>query len=164
MSEDDLDDFPLDGSLWGEGQPCFGCGPDHPIGFQLTFEKHGDRVRTLFTPGEQYQGPPGIMHGGLVMTLGDELASWSLIGLKRKFGFTGRVECAIRSAVRIGTEVVGEGFVANDRGRIVGIGVELRQGDTLCFTGTYRFVVLDEQGAERLLGQPLPESWKRFSR
>lgn len=90
MTETKQDVERFDGSLWGEGQPCFGCGPDHPIGFQLQFERDGDVVRTRFTPGERYQGPPGIMHGGLVMTLGDELASWTLIGMKRKFGFTGR--------------------------------------------------------------------------
>ena len=28
----------MDGSIFGPGQPCFGCGPDHPIGMRLAFE------------------------------------------------------------------------------------------------------------------------------
>jgi len=35
---------------------------------------------------------------------------------------------------------------------------------TTTYTGELRFVLLDEKGAERMLGGPLPEAWKRFSR
>ena len=63
----------MDGHLFGEDQACFGCGPKHPFGFHLKFEREGDQILTRFLPGPQYQGPPGIMHGGLVMTLADEV-------------------------------------------------------------------------------------------
>ena len=36
---------------------------------------------TTFTPDDRYQGPPGIMHGGLVTTLADEVAAWAIIGV-----------------------------------------------------------------------------------
>ena len=97
----------LDGSIFGPGQPCFACSPDHPIGFRLAFEIEEDRVVTRFTPGEQYQGPPGIMHGGLVMTLADEVAAWSCVALLGKFGFTARVEGRLSKAARVGVEIVG---------------------------------------------------------
>ncbi|MFT3767835.1 MAG: hypothetical protein QM820_20485 [Minicystis sp.] len=63
---------PLDPHLFGSGQPCFGCSPEHPIGLRLAFTRRDDEVVTTFVPGEQYQGPPGLMHGGLVTTLADE--------------------------------------------------------------------------------------------
>ncbi|MEM9067374.1 MAG: PaaI family thioesterase [Myxococcota bacterium] len=154
----------LDGSLFGEGQPCFGCAPDHPIGFRLSFERQGEEVVTHFTPGERYQGPPGIMHGGLVMTLADEIAAWTLVGLRERFGFTTKVEGRLKAAVRTGTPVVGRGRIAADKRRMFDIHVEISQGDALCFEGEFRFVVLDQKGAERLLGGPLPEAWKRFGR
>ena len=65
----------LDGHLFGADQPCFGCGPNHPWGFHLAFERDGEAVVTRFVPGDRYQGPPGIMHGGLVMTLADEVGA-----------------------------------------------------------------------------------------
>src|SRR5438045_314133 len=98
-------DAPLDGHLFGEGQPCFGCGPSHPVGFRLRFEREGTAVTTRFVPDDRYQGPPGIMHGGLVLTLADEIAAWAVIGVLGKFGFTGQVEAKLRAPVRVGEEV-----------------------------------------------------------
>jgi hypothetical protein len=46
----------------------------------------------------------------------------------------------------------------------VKVGVRLTQGQTQAFEGEVTFVLLDQKGAEKLLGGPLPEAWKRFSR
>src|SRR5579871_502390 len=97
--------------MFGEGQPCFGCGPDHPAGFRLTFTEEGDEVVTRFTPGDRYQGPPGVLHGGLVLTLADELAAWTVILKLGKFGFTARVGGRLRKPTRVGAEVIGRGRV-----------------------------------------------------
>ncbi|MFC1962064.1 PaaI family thioesterase, partial [Chloroflexota bacterium] len=51
---------------------CFGCGQNNPIGLKLKFKKDGDGVRTEFTPGESYQGWPGMVHGGIIGCLLDE--------------------------------------------------------------------------------------------
>ena len=32
---DDEDIEALDGSIFGEGQPCFGCSPSNPVGMKL---------------------------------------------------------------------------------------------------------------------------------
>ncbi len=154
----------LDPHVFGAGQPCFGCSPDHPIGFHLRFAKGDDFIETRFIPGESYQGPPGIMHGGLVMTLGDEIGAWAIIGLLGKFGFTGSFSGKLKKPVRIGEEVVGRGKIARESSRIVVAAVELDQGGARCFEGEYTFVLVDEAGAEKLLGRPLPEVWKKFAR
>ena len=153
----------LNGSLFGDDQPCFGCAPDHPFGFRLHFEVEKDEVKTLFMPTPQYQGPPGIMHGGLVMTLGDELAAWTLLGIKNRFGFTTKADVRLKKPIRIGQEVVGRGFISEDRRRIVDIQVRLSQEDRLCFEGCFVFAILGEKSAERLLKQRLPETWKQFT-
>ncbi len=154
----------LDGSLFGEEQMCFGCGPHHPIGFRLSFERHGEEVVSRFVPDTRYQGPPGIFHGGLVMTLADEVASWGVVMLLGRFGFTGRVEGSLRKAIRIGREVVARATITDDRRRVVDVAIRLEQDEALCFDGKFRFLVMDEKGAERLLGGPLPERWKELAR
>lgn len=154
----------LDGSLFGPGQPCFGCAPDHPHGFRLRFERDGDAVRTRFTPTEHHQGPPGIMHGGLVMTLADELGAWAIIALLEKFGFTAEMHAKLAKPVRLGVEVEGRAHIAKPGARVVGVEVELAQEGVVVYTGALRFVLLDEKGAERMLGGPLPEAWRRFGR
>lgn len=153
-----------DGRLFGEGQPCFGCAPDHPLGFRLRFRREGDAVVTRFTPGPEYQGPQNIMHGGLVTTLADEVGAWAIIGLLGKFGFTAKIDVTLHHPVRIGHEVEGRSRLVRNLRRLADVGVEIVQDDVKCLTGTLRFVVLDAAGAERLMGQPLPEAWRRFSR
>ena len=54
---------------------CFGCGQDNPIGLKLKFQTDGKTVRTEFTPGEQYQGWSGYLHGGITACILDEVLS-----------------------------------------------------------------------------------------
>jgi len=153
-----------DGSLFGPDQPCFGCAPDHPAGFRLKFAREGDAVVTRFTPSERYQGPPTIMHGGLVATLADEIAAWAIILLLEKFGFTAQMQGKLHRPIRVGEQIVGRGVIATPGSRVVGVEVELTQGDERAYSGELKFVLLDRAGAERMLGGPLPEAWERFAR
>ena len=90
----------VDGKIFGAGQPCFGCGPDHPFGFRLQFVQADDEVVCQFTPGERYQGPPGVMHGGLVSTLVDEVGAWAPVMLLGKF-VSARSPPSLTSSVRL---------------------------------------------------------------
>jgi acyl-coenzyme A thioesterase PaaI-like protein len=159
-----MDEIPLDREMFGREQPCFGCSPTHPIGFHLEFAQRGDQVVTRFTPGEQYQGPPGLMHGGLVTTLADELAAWAIIASRGQFGFTVEIKARLHKPVRIGVEIEGCGSIKNDNARIVKTLVELKQEGALCYRGEFTFALLGEAAAEQLLGRPLPEAWKKFAR
>lgn len=159
-----MDETPLDCELFGREQPCFGCSPAHPIGFHLAFARRGEQVVTRFTPGPQYQGPPGLMHGGLVTTLADEIAAWAIIANKGRFGFTVDIKARLTKPVRIGVEVEGTGHIQKDNPRVIRTEVELRQEGALCYKGLFTFALLGESAAEQLLGRPLPEQWKRFAR
>lgn len=154
----------LDGHLFGADQACFGCGPKHPIGFHLAFVRDKDQVVTTFTPGPQYQGPPGIMHGGLVMTLADEVGAWALLACKEKFGFTASVEGRLRRPVRIGVETEGRAWIAKDSARVVRVGVKISQKGEECFVAELGFVLMDQTAAEKMLEAPLPDAWLRFCR
>lgn len=154
----------LDPYVFGAGQPCFGCSPEHPFGFHLRFVRDGDEVVTQFTPGERYQGPPGIMHGGLVTTLADEIGAWAIIGTLGKFGFTASLTAKLHKPVRIGVPLEGRGRITRDARRVAQVAVTITQEAQKVFTGDLTFVILDEAGAEKLLGGPLPEAWKKFAR
>ena len=158
------EEVPLDSELFGREQPCFGCSPSHPIGFHLRFARRGEEVVTRFTPGEQYQGPPGVLHGGLATTLADEIAAWALIAHKGRFGFTVDIKARLCKPVRIGVEVEGTERIVKDGSRVVRTAVELHQQKTLCYQGDFTFALLGEAAAQQLLGRPLPEQWKRFAR
>jgi acyl-coenzyme A thioesterase PaaI-like protein len=154
----------LDPNLFGPGQPCFGCAPDHPTGFRLRFAKDSDSVTTRFTPTSAHQGPPGLMHGGLVMTLADEIGAWTVIGLLTKFGFTADFAGRLKKPVRIGLDVTGKGTLVKETSRVVTVAVGLEQAGDKVLDAELSFVLVDASGAERLLGGPLPEAWRSFCR
>lgn len=154
----------LDPLVFGESQPCFGCAQDHPIGFRLRFSRDEDSVLTRFTPGMQYQGPPGVMHGGLVTTLGDEIAAWTVLGLTGKFGFTGKLSAKLKKPVKIDTEVLGRGRTTRVTSRIVDVHVTMQQEGVEVFAGDFTFALLDRAAAEKLLGESISDRWARMAR
>ncbi len=155
---------PLDGTLFGEVQPCFGCSPDHPAGFHLRFVAEGDDVVTRMVPEKHHQGPLGLMHGGLISTLADEAAAWAVLATTGKFGFTTHFEAKLSKGVRVGREVEARARVTKNTSRVVKTTVEIKQNGDLCFTGDFTFVLLDRGAAEKLMGGALPEQWARFCR
>ncbi len=154
----------LDPALFGDASPCFGCSPTHPIGFRLKFAREGNEVVTRFVMGQQYQGPPGIVHGGLVTTIADELAAWTVIGMKERFGFTAAIEARLKRPLRIDVETVGRGRIVRDGSRLIKVGISLSQRQRETFSGVFTFALLDRAAAERLLRGPLPKSWQSFCR
>ncbi len=150
--------------FFGPGSPCFGCSQEHPIGFHMRFVQEGDEIVTRMVPGDRYQGPLGIMHGGLVTTFADEVADWAIIAKLGRFGFTAAIDARFKKPIRVGVELEGRARIAEDRKRIVKVTVRLLQAGEEVYTGTFTFVLVDEAGAERMRGGPLPERWKRFCR
>ena len=55
---------------------CFVCGRENPVGLKLRFfeEREAERVRADFTVPDAYQGYPGVVHGGIVSTVLDEVS------------------------------------------------------------------------------------------
>lgn len=53
---------------------CFVCGRANPIGLHARFyADDGGNVYAEYTPRAEHQGYPGVMHGGLITALLDEL-------------------------------------------------------------------------------------------
>lgn len=60
----------------GEQNRCFGCSPENPAGLKLEFEEDENSLFAIWQPSENYQGYPGVLHGGIIATLLDETAAW----------------------------------------------------------------------------------------
>lgn len=148
---------------FGENQPCFGCSPTHPIGFRLQFTRDEEWIRTSLTPHDRYEGPPGIMHGGLVATLADEVAAWAVVALKEKFGFTAEFKGRLKGPIRTGKLVSARARITDDGRRLVKVEVFLAQEGVDLFEGNFSFVLVDRAGAEKLIGS-VPPAWEKFMR
>ena len=69
--------------------PCFGCGPRHPRGLHLEFERvdapDGEsEVQTRFVPKPDEVGWPGLFHHGLHFLVLNEVAYWAALTLTGK--------------------------------------------------------------------------------
>lgn len=93
--------------------PCWGCGPEHPRGLRLRFERHGDEVRCTCTPKADEIGWPGIMHTGLHFTALFETCYWAALEL------TGQVHVATGEQVYAHQRLPRVGVPFTVRARIV---------------------------------------------
>ena len=84
---------------------CFACGPRNPWGLKLTFEQKGDTVVTRFTGRDEYQGFPGMLHGGVIGALLDEVMSRISVAREGRWTMTARMEVRYRLPVPIDEEV-----------------------------------------------------------
>lgn len=97
---------------------CFGCGRLNPTGLHLTFW-HDEQSGTTFTdwtPEARHQGFPGIVHGGLVSTLLDEVMGWA-ISHQGIWAVTGKLDVTFRKPVEIGATTRVSARITGDRGR-----------------------------------------------
>lgn len=70
--------------------PCFGCGPEHPSGLRLAFERDGDSVRAALHVTEAMQGWPRRLHSGLLYLAMLEVANWTVYGALARIGLPTR--------------------------------------------------------------------------
>lgn len=92
------------GSLQASSQHCFVCGVSNPFGLHLKFrEPQPGEVVSNYTVPEQYQGYPGVVHGGIVAAMLDEvLGRAHMGGDPPRFMYTARLEIRYRKNVPVG--------------------------------------------------------------
>lgn len=117
----------LDPHTFGPDRTCFGCGPRNDRGMRLRFRRRGDEVVTELTAPRGWDGPPGILHGGLQATLADEVAGWTLVGLLGRMGFTTAMSVRYVGPMELGVPIVARRTMASRRGPIATVNVRLEQ-------------------------------------
>ncbi|MCJ7518527.1 MAG: PaaI family thioesterase [Anaerolineaceae bacterium] len=99
---------------------CFICGLENPVGLKLRiYEVESGVVESMFTAPEHFQGYPGVMHGGIVATIIDEISGRALMGPVEnpRFMFTAKLEVKYHKNVPIGKPLRIVGKAGQDKGR-----------------------------------------------
>lgn len=109
---------------------CFGCGSQNPIGLHLHFYRlaDDDGAWAPWTPTKDYEGYNGMVHGGIICTLLDEIMAWSLYA-RSTWAVTAKMQTSFRKPVLIGDPVRLVGRVTRDRGRVLEIRGEIRRAE-----------------------------------
>jgi uncharacterized protein (TIGR00369 family) len=84
----------------------------------LDFEVSRDRAIARYTAEQRHQGYDGLLHGGVVTALLDEAMGWAIFH-QGIWGVTARISVTFRNPVPTGVELVVEGQVVRDRGRLI---------------------------------------------
>lgn len=97
---------------------CFVCGQDNPRGFRLRPFVDGGRVVVVHTVGAHDAGWRGVMHGGLTMTLLDEVMTWAAILGLRTGCVSAELTVRLQAPIREGDEIRVEGWTSRARSRL----------------------------------------------
>jgi len=125
-------------------QWCFACGAENPIGLQLTFIEKDETYITTFTAGPQHQGYDGIMHGGLVSTILDEVMARYLYA-KGFNAVTAKLEVRFRKPTPIGQQLTAIGKIIGKRGNMYELVSEITLPDgTITAQGKATVAVLED--------------------
>ena len=120
---------------------CFGCGQNNPIGMKLHFVKDGDTIRAEFTPDKMHQGGPGLLHGGIVMTLLDEAMS-NIAYATGQTTLTARMEVTWRQPAKVEATLVVTAWITRQRKKIIETAskVTLKDGTVIAESTAKQFI------------------------
>jgi acyl-coenzyme A thioesterase PaaI-like protein len=96
---------------------CFACGELNDIGLHLKLSLEPGRCWTELTMPKRVEGWEGIIHGGILCVILDEVMAWSLVA-NDNWGVTARMSVEFRKPVTVGQAVRAEGWITEERRRI----------------------------------------------
>jgi uncharacterized protein (TIGR00369 family) len=107
---------PASAKPWQDDHFCFLCGPLNEQGLRLTFVPEGESLTTRWTTEKRFQGYAGVLHGGIISAILDEV----MINLPWKLHdapvTTAELTVRFRKPAPIGAELRFTAFVT-ERGR-----------------------------------------------
>jgi acyl-coenzyme A thioesterase PaaI-like protein len=100
-------------------QKCFVCGQENPHGLKIKFVRNSDEeVMAECCIPVDYQGYPGVVHGGVVAAMLDEVAGRVWWGDERPFVVTARLDVRYRKPTPVGQTLKLVGKAGKRRGNV----------------------------------------------
>ena len=96
---------------------CFACGELNEIGLHLQLNLEPERCWTELVMAPRFEGWEGIIHGGILCTILDEVMAWALV-VHDNWGVTARLSIDFRQPVAVGQKIRAEGWITEARRRI----------------------------------------------
>ncbi len=131
-------------------QGCFGCGRDNPFGLKLAFEWNGQEARAEFTPHENYQGWPGMVHGGIIACLLDEGMSYAAL-FAQGLSITAKMQVSLKRPAAVGERLIITSSIRRKSRKLVetNASVTLKDGTLVAEGIGTHFVVRQNEGIDQ---------------
>jgi len=97
---------------------CFVCGDKNKIGLKVEFFFDKGKAKAQYTPTPEFEGYKDILHGGILSALLDEVMIYSIIA-QGIITVTVQMEIRFKKPAKIGEMLFLEGWVSEDKGRIL---------------------------------------------
>jgi HAD superfamily hydrolase (TIGR01509 family) len=121
---------------------CFACSQENPIGLKLKPVHDGEKVIAEFTPGKFHQGWNGVVHGGILYTLLDEVTAYAMLCHGVEFGVTAKSEIKFKQVAPINEPIQASAWVTKLTKRLVEAkGVLTLKDNTVIVDGDFLFYV-----------------------
>ena len=98
---------------------CLVCGEENPRGFRLRSRVEGGVVMLDYTPRETDVGWRRLVHGGIAMTLVDEVMTWAAILAAGRACVAAEMTTRLLAPLRVGQSIRAEGRVLSARSKLI---------------------------------------------
>ncbi|MDL1912480.1 PaaI family thioesterase [Chloroflexi bacterium CFX6] len=139
---------------------CFICGIENPVGLHLhIYETEPGVVETTYTAPDHFQGYPGVLHGGIVGAIIDEISGRAHMGSdpqNPRFMFTAKLEVKYRRNVPVGKplKIVGRAGKSKTKSAEAWAGIYDAETNELLAEGSTLLInVPEEQFDQSRLGE-----------
>ncbi len=133
--------------LGNEDYFCFGCSPNNKYGLQMEFYKDGEEIISIWQPSERFGGYKNILHGGIISTLADEIAAWTVSTLLNKMAVTSKLEVRFLKPIYIDKgDIKIKAKINNIAHKTVNILVNIfNNAEVLCAEANVQYYVLGDK-------------------
>lgn len=126
-----------------DNQYCFVCGKDNPVGLKTNIEvdRAAQSTQCTLTVPAEYQGWKGMVHGGIISALLDEVSAYAGMTVAETV-VTGELQTRFRKPVPVEQEIVVSAQVVSQTRRTLMIEAELTLQDEVLANAEAKMVVV----------------------
>jgi uncharacterized protein (TIGR00369 family) len=133
---------------------CFVCGDKNDCGLKVDFFYDQGAARAEYVPDDRFQGYKGILHGGIISSLLDEVMIKAVIA-QNLLVVTAEIEVKFLIPAKIGERLFLKGKVVEEKGKIFVAEGEVRNSKKeIVATGKGKFFKVTEE-MKRILEESL---------
>ncbi len=143
MNETGNFEGPASGKVFIDNDYCFACGGKNPLGLCLKFTLHESGECTCeFAGAPHHQGFAGVLHGGIIATIADDLMNNHLFRMFGKSTATAELTVRFKKPAPLGETLVFTSRLTKSRGKIheMSCEVTLKKSGALLSTASGRFL------------------------